>query len=196
MKPQRAAIDTTVAQPASIADCERLQASWFVAGAAVNGGEVWHDGPLTWTWHPYNRHVMLLFPTVIPVDDLARGLQRVAALNPRIVGAWLGVDVDPANLADVGFERGWAPWWMTASIKGLGPPSDDRVALETMTPEYIDPDDQALLALARTEPHQTWHAAARVDGRLAGHAWGHLDGDVAGIFQMAVWPQFRRRGLV
>lgn len=180
---------------ATIADCERLQTSWFVAGATVNGGTVWHDGPLTWTWHPYNRHVMLLFPTNIPADELERGLAKVAQLNPRIVGAWLSLDVDPASLADAGFERGWAPWWMTAPIEALGPASDGRVGLESETPEYDDPDDAALLALTRVEPRRTWHAAARVQGHLAGHAWGHLDDDVAGIYQMAVWPRFRRRGL-
>ena len=40
-----------------------------------------------------------------------------------------------------------------------------------------------------------WHAAARVDGALAGRAWAHFDGATIGIYDMAVWPAYRRRGL-
>jgi GNAT superfamily N-acetyltransferase len=34
-----------------------------------------------------------------------------------------------------------------------------------------------------------------VDGRFAGRAWSLLDGDVAGVYDMEVWPRFQRRGL-
>jgi len=36
----------------TVADCERVQASWYRARAEVLGGEVWTDGPLTWVDGP------------------------------------------------------------------------------------------------------------------------------------------------
>ena len=182
-------------RPITVADCERLQTHWFVAGARHNGGEVWQEGSLDWTWHPYSRHAMLLFPAEIPAEALGRALRHVAELGAQTVGAWLGPEVDPAALADAGFERGWSPWWMAAPMASIGPAVDGRVHLEEETPEYTDPETQALLALSRVRPQDTWHAVARVGRRLAGHGWSHLDGDVAGVFNFAVWPEFQRRGL-
>ena len=181
--------------PVSVADCERLQTHWFVAGARHNGGEAWQEGALDWTWHPYSHHAMLLFPREIRGEALERGLRRIDDLGAHTVGAWLRPEVDPAPLADAGFERGWSPWWMAAPMTAIGRAVDGRIHLEEDTPEYTDPEAQAELALCRVRPQETWHAVARVGRRLAGHGWSHLDGDVAGVFDMAVWPTFRRRGL-
>ena len=102
-----------------------------------------------------------------------------------ITGAWLSLEVDAAPLRDAGFERGWSPWWMTATIQAVGRGGDDpRIELA---------DDE----LTRARPSSVWHAAAYVEPgrRYAGHSWSHLSGDVAGIFDMVVWPEFQRRGL-
>jgi ribosomal protein S18 acetylase RimI-like enzyme len=40
-----------------------------------------------------------------------------------------------------------------------------------------------------------WHAAARIDGVYAGHAWAHRVGDHAGIDDVDIRPLFRRQGL-
>ena len=58
----------------------------------------------------------------------------------------------------------------------------------------VGPEGQRLLSLARGE-RGAWHAVARVDGQFAGRAWSLLQGDVAGIYDMEVLPQFQRRGL-
>lgn len=53
-----------------------------------------------------------------------------------------------------------------------------------------------MLAVARRQPARAWYAAAYTarTRRFAGRAWSYLDGDLAGIFDMDVWPPFRRRG--
>jgi GNAT superfamily N-acetyltransferase len=185
----------SAATPITVADCQRVQTAWFVDLAAVAGGETWSDDGLTWIWQPWSSHVMLMFPERIGAAAVERGVQAIAARGARSAGAWLSTDVDPAPLVAAGFERGWAPWWMTARLADVPSPEDPRVRLEDRTPEYDAPDDVAQLALARHRPTTTWHAAARVDGRLVGHAWIHAVGDMAGVFDMGVWPRFQRQGL-
>src|SRR5436305_1232545 len=60
---------------------------------------------------------------------------------------------------------------------------------------WIGPGGQRLLSMARGEPHRAWHAVARIDGRLGGRAWSFVAGDVAGVYDMEVWPALQRRGL-
>jgi GNAT superfamily N-acetyltransferase len=179
----------------TVADCERTQADWYASCARVAGGATWTDEGLAWSWLAHERSLMLMFPTTIAPAALARGVARGAEQGVTIVGAWLGLDVDPGPLAAAGFERGWSPWWMSAPLAAVAGPADDRVSIEDGPPEHDDPADRDLLALTRARPRRDWHAAARVDGRLAGRAWSHRAGALAGIFDMVVWPKFRRRGL-
>ena len=45
-------------------------------------------------------------------------------------------------------------------------------------------------------PQRAWYAAAYDEGRFAGRAWSFTGEEgLAGIFDMEVWPPFRRRGL-
>ncbi len=183
----------------TVSDCEQAQTSWFLAGARLLGGEGWSEGGLTWARGP--GHADLLFPTEIDPEALVRGLAR-ARRPGEIVGAWLSLDVDPAPLAAAGFERGWAPWWMTAPISEVGESADPRVRLKERTTDYSGEHAAyaQMLALARARPRHSWYAAAYVGAnlRFAGQAWSHLSegaNTIAGIFDMAVWPPYRRRGL-
>lgn len=112
----------------------------------------------------------------------------------RIIGAWLAADVDAAPLEAAGFERGWEPRWMAVELAAIPACTDDRVSLTTDVPEY-GPDGQRLLALGQGPDATAWHAVARVDGAFAGRAWSFASGPHAGVFDMDVWPGFRRRGL-
>jgi GNAT superfamily N-acetyltransferase len=180
----------------TVADCERVQTDWFRHVAVACGGEVWTDGPLTWTDGPDGQNLM--FPASMTTGAVLRGVERARDRGRRIVGAWLGPGVDPAPLAEAGFTRGWAPWWMTADLATMPATADPRVEFQLDTHDYDrdEPGYRDRFAAARRQPTRAWYAAAYTPGthRLAGRAWSFLDGDLAGVFDMAVWPPFRRRG--
>ncbi len=179
----------------TIADCRRVQTGWFLLQARALGGEVWTDGPLTWIDGPDGQNLM--FPGEMTTAAVVRGVERARDRGRPIVGAWLDPAIDPAPLAEAGFERGWAPWWMTADLsRPIGRP-DPGVELQEDTADYreADPAYRELLALTRLRPARAWYAAAYTRSRrFAGRAWSFLDGDLAGIFDMEVWKPFRRRG--
>jgi len=182
----------------TVADCEWVQTDWYGRCARLTGGEVWQDDGLDWVWMPHSRSLMLMFPTAADPSALARGVERGKRQDAKIVGAWLGLPAEDAvagALSKAGFERGWAPWWMAAPMSAIFGPPDPRIVLEDDTAEYGEPEDRELLVLAQARPQVDWHAAARVDGRFAGRCWSHLAGQLVGIFDMAVWPRFQRRGL-
>jgi ribosomal protein S18 acetylase RimI-like enzyme len=179
---------------ATVADCERTQAAWNRALAVAGGGETWQDGDLSWSWQAHDGQLMLNFPRVIDAAAASRGVEQARARGGHIVGAWLAADVDASALEEVGFERGWEPWWMSADLEAIAEPDDPRVTVSSEIPEY-GPDGQSLLSLARGPDAHAWHAVARLDGRFAGRAWAFAPEGVAGIYDMEVWPRFQRRGL-
>src|SRR5882724_2221180 len=181
----------------TVADCELVQASWFRRRAEVMGGEVWTDESLTWTDGPDGLNLM--FPGKMTTAAVRRGVDRAVDRRLDIVGAWLSLDTDAAPLAEAGFERGWSPWWMTADLSQVDHRCDPRVVLQQETSDYTGEHRsyREQLALARQDPPCAWYAAAYAEDpkRFAGRAWSFLDGDLAGVFDMAVWEPFRRQGL-
>ncbi len=186
-----------MAHVVTVADCERVQTNWFRARACELGGMVWTDEDLLWTDGPDGMNVM--FPRVLTAAALRRGVDRAYDLGRSIVGAWLSIDVDPTPLAEAGFERGWSPWWMSAELSDVPQTRDPRVRLEQDSLDWSGEYAayRELLALTRHVPAIAWYAAAHTPqtGRFAGHAWSFRDGDLAGIFDMQVWPRFQRRGI-
>lgn len=185
----------------TVADCEAAQTCWFTCRAAELGGQTWTDGPLTWVEE--GGGLSLMFPEHIPAGALRRGVERARQTGMRSIGAWLGADVDASPLAGAGFERGWEPWWMTAAVADVaaGDRADPRVELQLDTDDYTGEyaDYRETLKLTRVRPAHSWYAAAydERNGRFAGRAWSHLTtgGASAGVFDMQVWPGFRRRRL-
>ncbi|GMA22613.1 hypothetical protein GCM10025864_03720 [Luteimicrobium album] len=184
----------------TVADCERVQSSWFRLRATTLGGTVSDDDGLVWTdgLDGFN----LLFPRALTTVAVRRGLDRARAVGRTSMGAWLSADTDASALAEAGFERGWSPWWMVADLAEVAEAArkpDPRVALEEDTDDYggEHAEYREQLALARLRPRVAWYAAAHVGPgrRFAGRSWSFLDGGLAGVFDMAVWPPFRRRGL-
>jgi GNAT superfamily N-acetyltransferase len=184
----------------TVADCQRVQTSWFRYRAETLGGEVWSEGPLTWIYGPDGQNLM--FPSRISTAAALRGVERARARGLPRVGAWLDLSVDSTPLAEAGFERAWSPWWMTAELSTVDLRLDPRVELQRETSDYQQEDREypRLLTVARRQPTLAWYAAAYTADprRFAGRAWSFVDGDgegkLAGIFDMAVWPPFRRRG--
>jgi GNAT superfamily N-acetyltransferase len=156
----------------TVADCERVQADWF----RVRARRTWVEDEHLWTDGPEDG-LNLMFPGRLSADVVRRGVAYARRHDRRSVGVWLGLDTDPAMLAAEGFERGWSPWWMTADLADVGAPDDPRITLES------------------ADGGVSWKATAFHEGRHAGQAWSFVDGELAGIFDMGVWPPFRRRRL-
>lgn len=178
-----------------LATVEGVQTEWFRLRAERLDGTVWDDGPLFWTDGPDGQNLM--FPRSIPLDPLDRGIERARASGREIVGAWVENETDASALAERGFERGWAPWWMTAPLDKIDQTPDPRVHLGALDDDIADERSGygRFLEFAALEPGRAFYAAARVDGVLAGHAWSFVSGENAGIFDLDVWAPFRRTGL-
>jgi GNAT superfamily N-acetyltransferase len=175
--------------------CESVQTEWFRLRAERLGGSVWDDGPLFWTDGPDGQNLM--FPRSIPHEPLERGIERARANGRELVGCWIENEMDASALAHFGFDRGWAPWWMIAPIEAIDLTPDPRVHIGVEPSDVADERSgySRYLELAHLEPERAFYAAARVDGALAGHAWCLLSGENAGIFDLDVWPPYRRTGL-
>jgi GNAT superfamily N-acetyltransferase len=148
---------------------------------------------LQWSWQAHDRQLTPNFPRTVDPDAAKAGIEFARRRDVQVVGAWLSLGTDATALEAIGFERGWEPWWMSAPLGALQAPDDPRIALSAEVPEY-GPNGQRL-SLARGDQHQAWHAVARVDGHFAGRAWCLVGGELAGVHDMDVWPQFQRRGL-
>ena len=176
--------------PAAVADCARAHIAWYTARAALPGGRRWSDVEVDWTWVAAERTAYALFPGPAPAVVWSRGLAVARRLRARSVAVWSAVDEDAPDLRAAGFERGWQPGWMSVPTAGFDYPTPSK---RCRIVELTGPDDVdrgGLLGLGHT-----WRAEARIDGRYAGRAWIHLDGDLAGLFDMEVWPPFQRQGL-
>ena len=179
----------------TVADCQRVQTNWFRFRAETCGGEVRTDGPMTWIDGPDGLNLM--FPAEMSTTGVLREVELAHDRGRTIVGAWLAHNVDTTPLTEAGFTPGWSPWWMSADLSELPGDPDPRVELQVDSTDYDqEPDQAALLALARHQPTRAWYAAAYTPHakRFAGRAWSFLDGDLAGIFDMDVWQPFRRSG--
>jgi GNAT superfamily N-acetyltransferase len=158
-----------------IRECEAAQVAWFRAKAVANG-RAWSDEGHDWFWIPEDRHVHLLFPSSLDAAAVARGVTEARRLGAT-VGVWLRPETDAQVLADAGFEHGWQPWWMVAELASVPATRDPRVMVDTETPDR-------------------WTAVARADGKSFGVATAHLGSpDVAGIFDMGVYPKWQRQGV-
>jgi ribosomal protein S18 acetylase RimI-like enzyme len=163
----------------------RNHASWMESVARVTGGCVAREGALRWIVTG-SGHVSVPFPRRASGPALDGMLAWCAARRVGHNGA-LG-----ARLAERGFEAGWQPHWMATETSALPLDEDDpRVSIVDAVPEYDD-YGQTLLGLTGG---RFWHAAARIDGAYAGHAWAHRVGDHTGIYDVDVRPLFRRQGL-
>jgi ribosomal protein S18 acetylase RimI-like enzyme len=178
----------------TVADCETNQAAWNAAIAIAGGGEVWDEAGLRWSWQAHDGQLMLNFPRAIDGAAAHRGVAAARERGARIVGAWLASDVDPSGLETAGFERGWEPWWMAAALESVVGPDDDRVSITSVVPEY-GANGKRLLALADAPDARAWHAGRSDRRPLCRPRLGFAPGQITGIYDMDVWPRFRRQGL-
>jgi hypothetical protein len=84
----------------------------------------------------HDAQLMLSSRRSIDAAAIRRGIDCARERNARIVGGWLSTDTDATTLEEVGFERGWEPWWMTAPMDAITEPDDPRAVLSADVPEY------------------------------------------------------------
>jgi GNAT superfamily N-acetyltransferase len=83
---------------------------------------------------------------------------------------------------------------MAAELTAIPACTDDRVSLTADVPEY-GPRGPASADARAGPPRDRLPAVACVDGAFGGRAWSFATGAHAGVYDMDVWPVFRRRGL-
>lgn len=174
---------------AMVGECVRSHRAWMTLNATVGSGAVGRDGAIDWAWVPAENTMHLLFPVAPQAEDLATVTRRADEFEATATALWSAVDRHRKWVGEFGFERGWSPWWMAAAPADVPPASGDRVAL---VDDVRDHDKGRRSLVGRAD---VLLAEATVGGCYAGRAWLHLADDVAGIYDMEVWPRFRRRGL-
>jgi ribosomal protein S18 acetylase RimI-like enzyme len=194
-------LEPNASDPELIRAAARNHVSWLARGAEAAGGEVVRERGLRWIAPPAGGEAALPFPGVPSRPALDRMLAGCRARGAVGIGCWAS-GLEPtaelaARLVARGFEWGWQPHWMAIDLAHAPTADDPCVSLVEVVPEYGG-GGQALMALARARPRRFWHAVARVDGAYAGHAWAHVVGGRlggAGIYDVDVMPQHRRKGL-
>jgi hypothetical protein len=173
----------------------RTQSSWLFATGRAAGGEVAESGGLRWVADGAGE-VAVPFPRPPSAAALEALLAWCDERAVARIGVWASgledLGVLSKSLLARGFDHGWQPHWMAiaaADLPDAGP--DPRVEVTAAIPEY-DAHGRALLRLT---DGPFWHAVARVDGAFAGRAWSHRFDDVAGLYDVDVWPRWCRRGL-
>ncbi|HVG67462.1 MAG TPA: GNAT family N-acetyltransferase, partial [Gaiellales bacterium] len=124
--------------------------------------------------------------------DPAGAVALAAKAGAREIGCW-GLAPDDAlgrRLLGLGFQNGWQPQWM-----GIEPgPAEERPAADE-SPDCGEglPYAAAAHRAAVREPG-VHHFVVRDGGALVGHALLNVAGTTAGIYDMGVGFEHRRRG--
>lgn len=149
------------------------------------------------------------------IDDLAaieRSWAWLRSLGQRDLLVWSMIDRPPMTLVLLarGFDPSFRPTWMTRGLVGTLPdgslkdacvrvasPHDlDELRVTTAIP-YLVPDQLSTTRMLALEPNgrQVWWLIARDRGGVVGQAIVNMTGGVAGLFNVAVHPRARRRGI-
>lgn len=163
------------------------------------------------------RSGVICLDLTVPDDtpDLAafeRAWAWVRAYGTQDVLVWSPVDRPAMSLAlqARGFEASFRPSWMGRSLSGELPTSDVRnVRIRIATPEDIDsmiarrdipyliPDQVETTRRLALNPHKraVWWLVARDRHGILGQAIVNMTDEIAGLFNVAVHPEARRRGI-
>lgn len=189
--------------------------AWFAATARALGGSVVRERGTAMALTPGVEAVVPFprLPRDTPGPVLDALLDQARDAEVRSVSVWCATPDGPrglgARLAARGFEYGWRAHWMRASTDVLADapvPEGVSVAVDERTDETVpglpywsDDGARTLGALFAARPRRTWRVVARDAGQaVLGHVVFFVAPGlpaVAGIYDMGVLPDARRRGI-
>jgi len=193
--------------------------AWFARWAVASGGEVSHEGGMTWTYTPMESQegqMTISSPVALQTSDqVSRIFDWYRSRHPlHGVLCWYLTATPPGDLAARlfarGFEPNWQPHWMWCDLRHLQRhhlrPStfaiqvveDEPGRQADDLPYYCVEDKATLAALHHTQPRHVWHLAAFQKQQVVGRCllnvttgeWG-----VVGLFNMGVTPSARKQGI-
>lgn len=189
----------------------RNHIDWFTKLARAEGQGAGAAHGLKWAGDN-SRYV--LFPSLATkaasasLDEFLADCRADAGVGS--VGCWSLVPAEPRDLGALllarGFEWGWRPHWMRLDLKewnrdlsgipGISIGLDD---LGGPAASGLEPRSMAKVTASRqlSASGEAWHIGARKAGRLIGHVAISVfrTDSSAGIFDCAVAPRQRRRGI-
>ena len=188
----------------------------FCKGTIMNGGEVYSQNGLTYTYTSHAFEASVAFPSMhasTAGEQLDAMMDYYRKHKAQNVGCWSLAPPQPADLGIQllarGFQPGWQPCWMACDLKTIG--TDDNI------PEgvIIKPDNHVSLshikdlpynqeqgylspALLQTHPEQAQRLIAIWNGTIVGQCCIFFTTGkhgVAGIYNVGVVPAMRNRGI-
>jgi GNAT superfamily N-acetyltransferase len=186
------------------------QTEWLARIAVAAGGVVHRERGATWMASPAGA--TLSFPALSRerLQGLLPQFLSAARRRSREASCWSLLPTEPEELGDelaaAGFREGWQAHWMAIEIGSSPVPCPEGVEIGMATTDWEPTDlpwdgaerSELRSRLAGERPRRVWHLGAWRDGVPVGHAvvnvtTGRLG--VAGIYDMGVAPDERRKGI-
>lgn len=168
--------------------------AWFRRGAAVRDGCVERPAGIELAAEPPWGTIAFPGPLARSPVRLDQVLRRAGELGLERLSCW-SLDEDPvleALLVARRFEAGWEPHWMALELDRL---PDDELEHEVIAFQAGPADRLLPYTSPRPDPVRTHHLAVRAGGDNVGHVVLSPWRGFAGIYNMGVAEEHRRRGI-
>jgi len=190
----------------------------FCRNAIARGGEVRVLDRLVYTYEGKGHQSMIAFPALD--TDQADGqldemMEWYAARPHKGLGCWSLAPAQPVDLGERlkkrGFQDGWRPCWMGLEISPAplapipAPPplpahihiiTDNKLPLHKVKGlPYTGRDGAIAYEMLYHHPEQAQQLVAMEKGQVVGHCAVFFSAGTAGIYNVAVLPSSRGRGI-
>lgn len=171
-----------------IRDCELVQAEWLRQSAVAAGGKIFSTHNINWAWNPEEQSLYALFPASAEGSGLRPALAEAVRLGVKTVGIWANAAVRLPQALQLGFEAGWQPWWMAASVFEI--PLDESPLTTHHGLNLAKGAWQAQIDL-----DGGWAASGTLFAPQLGVSSDVVRSGLGGIFNMYVAQEHQRQGL-